>query len=162
MRTSRTSTLGRYYDPGTGRFLQRDPIGIRGGLNVYRYARAEPTLAVDPSGLSGWFQTPGGLWVRAGTFLSPTAGPSFFGLPTYGSLGATCGIIGAAVTVTVVVKEMIDTRNARIDEAGGDPRYQTPFNRNDPWDWVDGTSWERQRDRYREQQGGSGGGQAAG
>ena len=27
----------RYYDPATGRFLQRDPIGIQGGLNVYGY-----------------------------------------------------------------------------------------------------------------------------
>jgi RHS repeat-associated protein len=38
----------RYYDPGSGRFLQRDPIGIRGGLNVYEYAYSAPTQAVDP------------------------------------------------------------------------------------------------------------------
>jgi len=41
----------RYYDPATGRFLQRDPIGILGGLNVYEYARGLPTLRVDPNGL---------------------------------------------------------------------------------------------------------------
>jgi len=41
----------RYYDPATGRFLQRDPIGIDGGLNVYAYARWRPTLEMDPSGL---------------------------------------------------------------------------------------------------------------
>jgi RHS repeat-associated protein len=41
----------RYYDPGSGRFMQRDPIGIRGGLNVYEYAYSAPTQAVDPSGL---------------------------------------------------------------------------------------------------------------
>ncbi len=40
----------RYYDPGTGRFLQRDPIGIRGGLNVYEYVSSVPTLLVDPDG----------------------------------------------------------------------------------------------------------------
>ena len=41
----------RYYDPSTGRFLQRDPIGIRGGINVYAYARNGPTIRIDPHGL---------------------------------------------------------------------------------------------------------------
>ena len=40
----------RWYDPSTGRFLQRDPIGILGGINVYAYAANEPTAVVDPSG----------------------------------------------------------------------------------------------------------------
>jgi len=41
----------RYYDPATGRFLQRDPIGIGGALNVYEYVGSAPTVGVDPSGL---------------------------------------------------------------------------------------------------------------
>jgi RHS repeat-associated protein len=41
----------RYYDPSSGRFLQRDPIGIRGGTNAYNYARSKPSRVVDPSGL---------------------------------------------------------------------------------------------------------------
>jgi len=40
----------RYYDPATGRFLQRDPIGIRAGLNVYEYVTSTPTGRVDPDG----------------------------------------------------------------------------------------------------------------
>jgi len=40
----------RWYDPSTGRFLQRDPIGILRGLNVYAYAANQPTELVDPSG----------------------------------------------------------------------------------------------------------------
>jgi len=40
----------RYYDPALGRFLQRDPIGIRGGLNVYEYVRSAPTLWIDWDG----------------------------------------------------------------------------------------------------------------
>jgi RHS repeat-associated protein len=42
----------RYYDPATGRFLQRDPIGIDGGFNVYAYVRSLPTIALDPTGLA--------------------------------------------------------------------------------------------------------------
>jgi len=44
----------RYYDPETGRFLQRDPIGIRGGLNVYEYVFSDPTHSIDPLGLGFW------------------------------------------------------------------------------------------------------------
>jgi RHS repeat-associated protein len=40
----------RYYDPSTGRFLQRDPIGIDGGLNVFAYVLSSPTRFVDDSG----------------------------------------------------------------------------------------------------------------
>ncbi|MDN3222573.1 RHS repeat-associated core domain-containing protein [Pseudomonas nunensis] len=40
----------RYYDPGVGRFVSRDPIGYAGGINFYQYA-ISPTQWVDPSGL---------------------------------------------------------------------------------------------------------------
>jgi len=41
----------RYYDPNVGRFMQRDPIGIQGGINVYEYVTSSPTISIDPSGL---------------------------------------------------------------------------------------------------------------
>lgn len=40
----------RYYDPASGRFLQRDPIGILGGTNVYAYGANSPTIGIDPDG----------------------------------------------------------------------------------------------------------------
>jgi len=40
----------RWYDPGLGRFVQRDPIGIEGGLNVYAYTANNPVVSVDPEG----------------------------------------------------------------------------------------------------------------
>ena len=39
----------RYYDPGSGRFITRDPIGS--GTNWYRYADNNPLKNVDPDGL---------------------------------------------------------------------------------------------------------------
>ncbi|BBQ01384.1 hypothetical protein BSFA1_65120 (plasmid) [Burkholderia sp. SFA1] len=41
----------RYYDPATGRFISKDPIGLQGGLNVYQYA-PNPIEWIDPLGLA--------------------------------------------------------------------------------------------------------------
>ena len=41
----------RWYDPNTGRFLNQDPIGLGGGINLYAYAGNAPTMFSDPFGL---------------------------------------------------------------------------------------------------------------
>jgi RHS repeat-associated protein len=40
----------RFYSPGLGRFLQTDPIGYSGGINLYAYAGDDPKDSVDPLG----------------------------------------------------------------------------------------------------------------
>jgi RHS repeat-associated protein len=40
----------RHYDAVTGRFVQRDPIGFAGGMNLYTYAEGRPTTLTDPEG----------------------------------------------------------------------------------------------------------------
>jgi RHS repeat-associated protein len=42
----------RYYDPKPGRFVGPDPIGLRGGYNLFQYG-ANPIGFVDPLGLVG-------------------------------------------------------------------------------------------------------------
>ncbi len=41
----------RYYDPGVGRFISKDPIGYAGGLNLHQYA-PNPVDWIDPLGLA--------------------------------------------------------------------------------------------------------------
>ena len=41
----------RTYDPTVGRYLEADPIGQLGGINVYEYADDNPANEVDPYGL---------------------------------------------------------------------------------------------------------------
>jgi RHS repeat-associated protein len=40
----------RYYASDFGRFIARDPIGYKGGINLYEYVKGKPTLFIDPSG----------------------------------------------------------------------------------------------------------------
>ena len=40
----------RYYSPGLGRFLSRDPIEENGGFNLYTIARNNPVSHIDPFG----------------------------------------------------------------------------------------------------------------
>ena len=42
----------RYYDPNGKRFLTRDPIGYKGGINLYGFCGNNPVMESDPSGFS--------------------------------------------------------------------------------------------------------------
>lgn len=41
----------RSYEPATGRYLESDPTGLKGGISTYLYAMGQPTLLTDRLGL---------------------------------------------------------------------------------------------------------------
>ena len=41
----------RYYDPEVGRFITQDPIGLLGGMNLFKYNQ-NPIIWIDPLGLA--------------------------------------------------------------------------------------------------------------
>lgn len=52
----------RDYEPGTGRYVQSDPIGQAGGLSTFEYVLGNPLQLVDPAGQEGvgyWTFAPG-------------------------------------------------------------------------------------------------------
>jgi len=109
----------RYYDPSTGRFAQRDPIGIRGGLNVYEYVRNQPTVGVDPDGLFDWFE--GTKWTIVGILggaaiiaLAPTVGAAAiaFACATPVASGLAGGLERSDIEA---VKHWYSTWNPQID-----------------------------------------------
>jgi RHS repeat-associated protein len=56
----------RYYDPVTGRWPSRDPIGEKGGVNLYGMVGNEAVNFIDAFGLFEWEEV--GQFGVAGTF----------------------------------------------------------------------------------------------
>ena len=90
----------RYYDPGIGRFTQRDPAGMPDGVNRYAYVANDPVNAVDPGGEVLNFVIGGGANVLVGGAIRMATGGSFWdakGIAIDAGVGAATSGVGALV-----------------------------------------------------------------
>ena len=71
----------RDYDPVAGRYIESDPIGVKGGLSRYAYVFANPLTFVDPNGTNG-------LGVSFSGVAEAGLGPSPFGVGVNASVNA--------------------------------------------------------------------------
>jgi RHS repeat-associated protein len=53
--TGLTNFRMRWYDPETGRWLSKDPIGLNGGMNLYVFLDNNSLNRRDPQGTVAWF-----------------------------------------------------------------------------------------------------------
>jgi len=67
----------RYYDPVTGRWLNRDPIQELGGYNLYQMVSNDPVNLIDFLGLSRYEYDSKGFHVHTGYFKKLTYGLKF-------------------------------------------------------------------------------------
>ena len=52
MRAAEQYNYFRDYDPAIGRYIQSDPLGLKGGINTFGYVGAMPLVAWDDFGLA--------------------------------------------------------------------------------------------------------------
>ncbi len=88
----------RFYDPSTGQFTQQDPIGLRGGRNLYAFAGADPVNFRDPFGLCALAGAAGS--VAMGSALAVATGAE------YGVGSATIDAVTGALCVGAIVKSI--------------------------------------------------------
>ncbi|HEY4642996.1 MAG TPA: RHS repeat-associated core domain-containing protein [Thermoanaerobaculia bacterium] len=85
--TEERYNIFRWYRAGWGRFTSADPIGLAGGLNLFRYAAANPIAKTDRKGLvcdvNWWSENLDGFW---GTIANWAIDHQFLTWPT-GGLG---------------------------------------------------------------------------
>lgn len=92
----------RFYDATTGRFLQRDPLGFEGGVNLYAYANNNPLSYLDPTGMasaSEWFWW--GVNKAVKTTVTVGTGAATFVAVGAGLPGLAAGAVAAGVAYEV-------------------------------------------------------------
>ncbi|CAN7561324.1 RHS repeat-associated core domain-containing protein [Pseudomonas sp. LjRoot263] len=113
----------RYYSPGFGRFISRDPISLAGGINTYGYVGGNPVSYIDPLGL---WRLPDFLAVNINVAIPNPITDTYFGwsetasLDRYGNwygsvlgaeLGKSANIITGSITANWINQSCNPTEN---------------------------------------------------
>jgi RHS repeat-associated protein len=99
----------RFYNPNGGRWPNRDPIGERGGLNLYDYVANNPINAIDSLGL--WQET-------------VTVGDGLGGMITFGNNGGQWNV-GAQVGPIEGLSSSLDPTDSGSSPSGFSGAAQT-------------------------------------
>lgn len=86
----------RWYNPDTGRWLSKDPIGLAGGLNLYVFVDNNPVNLTDPMGLEG----AGGFSPDIGTTVAGFGAAAWRGAVVGGAFG---GLVGAGWGIAIAI-----------------------------------------------------------
>ena len=119
----------RWYDPVTGRWLSKDPIGLSGGLNLYEFCHGDPMDNQDPKG--NFVVAIGGVG-SAGASTGVSAGSGVvigysrkngFQIGTYqtGSLGSHIGLdasFGLGITIAPGADDICDIAGCAVSLGG--------------------------------------------
>jgi len=116
----------RYYDPGTGRYLRADPIGVSGGLNVFLYGAGNPIVNSDLFGLlpgdTCGTCSPGSVdcLLYGGNLCFPGNDVSLDQFPVHGNWcgpGWTAGQMGSWDTLMPVQRQRVGLPQDQLDSA---------------------------------------------
>ncbi len=107
----------RAYSPRLGRFLQPDPIGYDGGLNLYAYVGNDPLNLIDPYGLKVLDGVQAALFVAS---FCPSVCGSVVSLVDAGISGARGDYWGAGASVAAAIGGLVSDAGAiKVAALGG-------------------------------------------
>jgi RHS repeat-associated protein len=99
--------LYRFYDPNLQRWLNRDPIRERGGLNLYSILGNTPVSMVDPLGLTDWCEVRRGALTTVSGIIGIIGG-ALLSETVVGIGGIVAGVPAVGLGITSVAHGFMD------------------------------------------------------